>query len=112
MAGILRTLALAVCLATASGCMVIEEMDAAAAKMPVKDKGDAKPDPAASGAAAATAQKSAVLENAQRWWQEATSLAPAEMDSGIARCQLDGSVQFMSRDDCLSRGGRPERASG
>lgn len=107
----LRTIVLALCLATASGCMVMDEVDAAAAKMPVKQK-EAQATATPSSASSAATRSQEVLENTKRWWQEATSLAPGDMDAGIARCRIDGGVQFMSRDDCLSRGGRPERGAG
>jgi hypothetical protein len=108
-----RALLLALCLAMASGCMVLDEVDAAAAKMPVrKDAKAAETAEAPSSASSVSAQSQAVLENTKRWWKEATSLAPADMDSGIARCRIDGGVQFMSRDDCRTRGGRPESPSG
>jgi hypothetical protein len=29
-------------------------------------------------------------------------------DSAIAKCSVNGRIEFMDRDDCLSRGGTPQ----
>lgn len=89
-------------------CMVVEEMDNAAAKMPNAKKkpsaeSEASPEPGSSFAA----RKDAVLERSQQWWDRATSLSSESVDTSITQCALGGSTQFMSRDDCLARGGRP-----
>lgn len=39
-------------------------------------------------------------------WQSATSLGNELSDESIVSCKLGDSVQFMSRDDCLSKGGK------
>jgi hypothetical protein len=97
-------LALFVCLSTA--CMVMDELDAANAKIP------------SSGKAAATApesstppQPNALVEQSKQWWARATSLLPSEIDSSIVNCRVGQSAQFMSKDDCLSRGGVPQSKS-
>jgi hypothetical protein len=99
---------MALCLATSSGCMVIDEIDKANAKMPATAK---KKDKASEGGVATsksvTPQKSALLEKSKQWWEGASSLAPAEMESSIVGCQFSDGTQFMSRDDCLSQGGVP-----
>ena len=97
-------------LATSSGCMVLDEVDAAAAKMPGTKKADAKDDASdqeVSVTSAAARTKQALLEESKRWWDQATSLAPGDVESSIVRCQVRGEMQFMSKDDCLSRGGTP-----
>lgn len=94
---------------SSSGCMVLDEVDAANAKM---TKGKKTTAPTAAAAPAAPADKTTVLQQSTKWWKKATSLAPASMDSSIVRCQIDGGTQYMSRDDCLSRGGRAANASG
>ena len=96
--------------------MVMDEMDAAAAKMPTSGKeklahkkarkaGD--PQPAASASA-----ENPIVEQTKEWWKRASSLAPTELEATIVSCRLSGGTQFMSRDDCLARGGSPGRASG
>ncbi len=106
-----RTLLLLLCLAGSSGCMILDEVDAANDKM----AGRKKQAPAAATTttpATPGANTSAILEETKRWWREASSLAPSGIDSSIVECRLDRGSQFMSRDDCLSRGGRPRNASG
>jgi len=89
--------------------MVLDEVDAANAKM---DRGEKTAAPAPAAAPSAPTDKSTVLQQSKKWWKEATTLAPASMDSSIVRCRIDGGMQFMARDDCLSRGGQPESKSG
>jgi len=54
----------------------------------------------------------AYQDQQKKWWGEARSLDPQDMDSSIVRCKLGGTSQFMGRDDCLARGGTPSDASG
>jgi hypothetical protein len=42
------------------------------------------------------------------WWKTAVTLGSEESDAGIVGCKLGGRVEFMQRDDCLTRGGAPE----
>jgi hypothetical protein len=100
---------LIVALSASTGCMVLEEVDAAAAKMPKAKKSRAAED---EEAATSVADKgSALLEQSRQWWQEAKSLAPSGLEASIVRCRFPGSTQYMSKDDCRSRGGTPGRAS-
>jgi len=106
--------ALAFLLSASSGCMVMDEMDSAAAKMPAR-KGKAATEVAPAEATPATAgaqRQNALLEQSKQWWDRATSLAPTEMESSIVRCRLREGTHFMSRDDCLSQGGVPGSSSG
>lgn len=99
-----------VLLAMSSGCMVLEEMDAAAAKMPSSGKQSAEPEADAEMTAGRSgAEANPLLEKSREWWNEAKSFAPTGLESGIVGCRLGGSTQFMSKDDCLARGGAPGR---
>ncbi len=96
--------------------MVLDEVDAAAAKMPTTGKEklakqkarNAAPQQAATSATA----ENPIVEQTKEWWKRASSLAPSELEASIVSCRLSGGTQFMSRDDCLARGGAPGRASG
>ena len=48
----------------------------------------------------------------KQWWESAKSLDTKELSPSIVSCRLGGGTQFMGRDECLSRGGNPKRASG
>lgn len=113
---LLIRIGLLLCLSTSSGCMVMEELDNAAAKMPnTKTSKASEADAKAQGTAAtasARAKANALIRKSQRWWGGATSLAPTNLESSIVSCRLRGATQFMSRDDCLSRGGTPRNVSG
>ncbi len=91
--------------------MVLDEVDAANDKMAGRKK-QAPATATTTTPAAPGANTSAILEETKRWWREASSLAPSGIDSSIVECRLDRGSQFMSRDDCLSRGGRPRNTSG
>jgi hypothetical protein len=90
--------------------MVLDEVDAAAAKMPSSGKKKAAKEEVATSKAAAP-QKSALLEQSKQWWERASSLAPTEMESSIVSCRLSDGTHFMSKDDCLSQGGVPSDRS-
>ena len=42
------------------------------------------------------------------WWAKATSLSSEESTAKIVGCKLGGKTDFMTRDDCLARGGQPQ----
>lgn len=107
----IRMLVLLLGLAGTTGCMVMEEMDKAAELMPGQEQSSAS-DASAGSPGAEAAAPNPLLERSKQWWDRATSIAPTELDTKIVRCRLDGRTQFMPRDDCRSRGGRPERVSG
>lgn len=102
---------LILCLAVSTGCMVLDEIDKAGAKMPppAKKQDAAKLETATPGADAGAAH---LLEESKRWWTQATSLAPNGVDSSIVKCRLGRATEFRSRDDCLGRGGVPQGVSG
>ena len=89
--------------------MVLDEVDSANAKMASRAK--SKDDPKVTGAAAAPTENP-LLKHSKEWWDRAPSLAPAEIDSSIVNCELRGGAQFMSKNDCLNRGGQPQGVSG
>lgn len=112
---VLLTITLALTLGLSTGCMVIEEIDKAQALMPeTKNKKGNKTTPTESADAVspAVAKRNALLEQSKEWWGKATSLSPKAVSPGIARCQISGGTQYMSKDDCLARGGRPQGVSG
>lgn len=104
-------LALALALAGTNGCMVMDELDSAAAKMPTtaaeKQKKKAENAPPASAAERLAAAKRMVDERSQKWWSEAKTMTPGESTAGIVSCRLPEGTKFMSTDDCLSQGGTP-----
>lgn len=107
----LAALALLVALSGTSGCMVMDELDSAAAKMPSakQPKKTGKDDPSGESLGAAgrlAAAKSSLNARSQKWWQEAKTITPGEKNEGIVQCRLPEGAQFMSRDDCIVQGGR------
>jgi len=104
-------LALAFALASTTGCLVMDELDSAAAKMPTSKKDKEKAEAAKSAAkpdaaAGLAATKSAVIARSREWWKEAKSMTPGEKSEGIVQCRLPEGVKFMSKDDCVVQGGR------
>lgn len=113
----LLAFALVLALSGASGCMVMDELDTAAAKMPTsaadkeKKKGNAKTAPA-SAAERLAATKRMVDERSRKWWSEAKSMTPGESTAGVVNCRLPEGRKFMAKDDCLAQGGRLEDGRG
>ncbi len=112
-------LGLALALSSTAGCMVMDELDTAAAKMPAtaaqkKAKAEAQQGKAAAGPAdRLAAAKSRIAEHSQKWWSEAKTMTPGEAGpAGIVSCRLPEGTKFMSTDDCLSQGGRPADGAG
>ncbi len=107
----LLTLALLFGLSGASGCMVMDELDTAAAKMPTtaaekeRKKSDTKAAPAGAAERLA-ATKRMVDERSRRWWSEAKTMTPGESNAGVVSCHLPEGRKFMTRDDCLAQGGK------
>ena len=98
---------------TSNGCMVIDELDKAAAMMPEKEQSqDEGKDGAVASATSGGAKENALLRQSKQWWDRATSLSPTGLESSIVSCRLRGETQFMSKDNCLSRGGKPRSVSG
>ena len=104
----------------ATGCFVADEMDKAAkldnsysapgAKVVAKTAGAA--DPAAgkpkAAAPAATADAKPAAPRGDAWWRTASSVTSEESDGSIAKCNVGGKTEFMQREDCLARGGKPQ----
>jgi len=91
--------------------MVLDEVDAANAKMQKGKKAPASAPVAESNATPSRTDSSTLLQESKKWWTQATSVTSESMDSSIVHCRIDGSTQFMARDDCLSRGGQPGKTS-
>jgi len=70
----------------------------------------AKSEPAASAPAkpTATADAKPTGPTGLDWWKTARTLGEKPADATIGRCSVAGRTEFMRRDDCLARGGRPE----
>ncbi len=93
--------------------MVLEELDAAAVKMPSHGKSvDVEADESLVGNVAGGAKENPLLRKSKRWWRSATSLAPGGVKSSIVSCRLKDGTRFMAKHDCLSRGGTPKSVSG
>ena len=112
-------LVLLVALSTAPGCMVMDELDSAAAKMPTsaKEKAEAaaKKDAAKAGPSGAAgkiaASKAAVMAASRQWWKQAKTINTGEAPAGVVHCKLPEGMKFMSKDDCVTQGGKPGDAS-
>ncbi len=93
--------------------MVLDELDAARAKMPQpKAKAVVEEEDSISLATRAMETKDKLVKQSMQLWEKAKSLSSTEEKTSIVNCRLDGSTQFMSEDDCLLRGGVPKSASG
>jgi len=109
----LLLLSLIFCLSTSSGCMVMDELDKASAMLPeAKKSKENKQEKAVDSANSGSERANALLEQSKRWWSRATSLSPTGLKSSIVSCRLSDRMRFMSRDDCLSQGGKPGSATG
>lgn len=96
------------------GCFVLDELDAGKKEMSRYSKTKPKEDPAKVEQKGAPGQVDiqAYQEQQKKWWAEARSLDPKDIDDSIVRCKLGGKSQFMGRNECLARGGKPSDASG
>ncbi len=86
-----------------AGCFVFDELDNGMKELERFDnkaeKAEAPPPSAQAKSAKATPPK-------ESWWQKARTLGSEPKNENIVRCELAGEIQFMSREDCLGRGGR------
>lgn len=110
---LVRALAVGLVASLAAGCFVGDEIDKAAAL--TSGPGPAKKDPAAAPAdakpkqiASAAPKPDAGGPPAKSWWETARSLTSEESVSDIVGCAVSGRTEFMTRDDCLARGGTPQ----
>ena len=86
-------------LATALGCSVLDEIDDAHAKMGIGEEKKSEKQ-------AANAEEP-VKKGID--WSVSRSINTGQVDPSIINCKLGGATQFMRKDDCLSRGGRPKK---
>jgi len=105
-----RTLGLVLGVVLASGCFVGSELDNARklSEGPTKpgDAAAAASKPAAAGGTPKqTAAAKPAAPSGASWWQTARSLGSEESTSDIVACKLESKTEFMTRDDCLARGG-------
>jgi hypothetical protein len=103
-------------LAAAPGCFVGDELNKSAALAEggakaaeaAAGKPAGKPAAAATTASAADAKKPAA-PSGPSWWETAVSLSSEENTAtDIVACKLGSKLEFMQKDDCLTRGGVPE----
>jgi hypothetical protein len=94
-------------LAGSFGCSIWDELDSANEKMDAfsKTKGEEEA-PTVDPEAPPTPQA-----RSTKWWSQARSLDSKPMTESIVRCRLNGGLQFMRRDECLNRGGKPQGVS-
>ena len=91
-------------LAGSLGCSIMDELDGANEKM---DKFSNTKDKQEEAADDDGDQPLSPQARASKWWSEARSLDSEPMAESIVRCRLHGTNQFMRRDECLNRGGKP-----
>lgn len=106
----LRTLALAGALAlvAGTGCF-LDEIDKSMALYPGHAAEQAKEkEKATAKANAAAAEKAGAKAAGPSWWETARTIGPELEDETITTCALGGRTEFMRRDNCLARGGRPQ----
>lgn len=109
--------AVVLALSSTTGCMVLDELDTAAAKMPTTNKKkeeDAKKASGKPGSGAAgqiATSKAAVLAASREWWKQAKTINTGDAPEGIVSCRLPEGTKFMSKDDCVVQGGKPGNAS-
>jgi hypothetical protein len=92
------------------GCMALDEIDKASAKL--HGGGKKKAAEVSETAGAQETPPNPLLEQSRQWWESATSLAPKNVNPAIVSCRVDGGTQFTSRDRCLLIGGKPSGVSG
>lgn len=100
----MRVAVLVALVAFSPGCFVLEELDKGKKTM---DELSGAPDTQSETQPSGSADAAKPAADPEAWWKKARTLTPGETDPSIVRCDLDGSLQFMRRDDCIARGGRP-----
>lgn len=108
--GMKRLLAISLlsCLLISNGCMVIDELDSAAALMPDKKTESEEAAKTEVVAKAVVSKESVLFQKTKRWWKRA--MAPAPVETEIVTCRFPEGTRFMSREGCLSQGGKPGKA--
>ena len=84
--------------------MALDELDKASAKMKPSQAKSAKAEPGK----AETDAPNPLVQQSKEWWSTATSFSTKNVNSSIVRCRIPSGTKFMSKDDCLSRGGSAE----
>jgi hypothetical protein len=102
----------------ATGCFLNEidnaqnpaNFSAPGGKAVAKSAGAAEPgaEKPKAGATPAGAAAKPAAPSGDAWWRTASSVTSEEGDSSITSCALGGRSEFMQREDCLARGGKPE----
>jgi hypothetical protein len=92
--------------ALGSGCFAFDEIDASVKKAE-KHRPGAQEEVESRADVSRFSAPSATRGGSDPWWGKARSLSSRDLDSGIVPCGLPGGTQFMRKDDCLSRGGKP-----
>ncbi len=108
----LRLVAVVLTAVLGLGCFVLDELDAAQNLMDkpsFADEQKKKPD-AKEEARPAAEKVHANRPSVRDWWKKTRSLTSGEVSNEFVKCELDGSMQFMHRPDCLARGGTPRNA--
>ena len=102
----LRSLVLAGALAlgAGTGCF-LGEIDKSMEQYPGGAAAKAKETPKPQAPAAG---KDGAQASGPSWWETARTIGPDLQDETITTCELDGRKEFMRRDNCLARGGRPQ----
>jgi hypothetical protein len=97
------------------GCFVGEELDSSSALLgkgvktaEKQEPGGAKPADGPKVAKADGGEAPPARPTGAAWWKTATTLGSEESTADIVACKVSGRLEFMQRDDCLSRGGAPE----
>jgi len=108
-AGVTTRMILAALLASAlSGCF-LDEIDKSMALYPGSPQPANQAEQPATSAPGAAAPKQTAKAKAppdeKSWWQNATTLGSEESKTDFVGCKLGSGVEFMTRDDCLARGG-------
>ena len=93
-------------LSTSLGCTIMDELDSANADMDefVGIGAEEEEEVDSEG------QRPTSASLAKEWWGKAKSLDKKALSPAIVNCRLQSGSQFMSRDECLNRGGQPGTA--
>ena len=100
-------------LLSSTGCMVIDELDSANAKMDALSgsKAEEVAEESPSDAGSILPSKDEFLKQSKELWRKAADMTRDKDESKIVTCRLREGTQFMSKDDCLVRGGVPSDVS-
>jgi len=105
--GIARRCALALALVAVlaqTACFVNDELNEGQAELKRRSPGGAQPAQAATAGKPASSQTPAEQQIAN-WWHSVRSFSPEEKSSEVVRCRIGGAPSYVSRSDCLARGG-------